>query len=77
MSALIRGQVMADALVERVTGRPADVPEPVAMNLVMSDQAFPRVGPAVRRPAWQSHPGRVLPSNGVPARAAVLLLDRG
>ena len=36
---------MADALVEPVTGRPADVPEPVALNLVMSDQAFPRVGP--------------------------------
>jgi hypothetical protein len=32
-----RGQVMADTLVERVTGRPADVAEPVAVNLVMSD----------------------------------------
>jgi hypothetical protein len=51
-----RGQVMAHALVERVTGRPADVPEPVALNLVMSDQAFPRVGPQFGRPAWQSHP---------------------
>ena len=47
---------MAHALVERVTGRPADVPEPVALNLVMSDQAFPRVGPQFGRPAWQSHP---------------------
>jgi hypothetical protein len=35
-----RGQVMADTLVERVTGRPADVAEPVAVNLVMSDQAL-------------------------------------
>jgi hypothetical protein len=35
-----RGQVMADTLVERVTGRPAEVPEPVALNLVMSDQAL-------------------------------------
>jgi hypothetical protein len=35
-----RGQVMADTLVERVTGRPADAPEPVALNLVMSDQAL-------------------------------------
>ncbi len=35
-----RGQVMADTLVERVTGRPADVPEPVAVNLVMSDQTL-------------------------------------
>jgi hypothetical protein len=32
-----RGQVMADTLVERVTGRPADQPEPVAVNLVLSD----------------------------------------
>ncbi len=35
-----RGQVMADALVERVTGRPADVPVPVAVNVVISDQAL-------------------------------------
>ncbi|WP_328356645.1 DUF222 domain-containing protein [Mycobacterium sp. NBC_00419] len=35
-----RGQVMADALVERVTGRPADQPVPVAVNLVISDQAL-------------------------------------
>jgi hypothetical protein len=32
-----RGQVMADALVERVTGRPAQAPEPVAVNLIISD----------------------------------------
>jgi hypothetical protein len=35
-----RGQVMADTLVARVTGRPAAEPEPVALNLVMSDQAL-------------------------------------
>jgi hypothetical protein len=35
-----RGQVMADTLVERVTGRPADAPVPVAVNLVMSDQSL-------------------------------------
>jgi hypothetical protein len=35
-----RGQVMADTLVERVTGRPAEQPEPVSLNLVMSDQAL-------------------------------------
>ncbi|MFN8033664.1 MAG: DUF222 domain-containing protein [Mycobacterium sp.] len=35
-----RGQVMADTLVERVTGRPADAPAPVVLNLVMSDQAL-------------------------------------
>ena len=32
-----RGQVMADTLVERSTGRAAAVPTPVAVNLVMSD----------------------------------------
>jgi hypothetical protein len=35
-----RGQVMADTLVERVTGRPAQEPASVALNLVMSDQAL-------------------------------------
>ena len=35
-----RGQVMADTLAERVTGRAVDEPEPVALNLVMSDQAL-------------------------------------
>lgn len=35
-----RGQVMADVLVERVTGRPAAQPVPVAVNLVISDQAL-------------------------------------
>jgi len=35
-----RGQVMADALVERVTGRPADQAEPVAVNLVLSDETL-------------------------------------
>lgn len=35
-----RGQVMADTLVERVTGRPADEAVPVAVNVVISDQAL-------------------------------------
>jgi hypothetical protein len=35
-----RGQVMADTLTERVTGRPADVAAPIAVNLVMSDEAL-------------------------------------
>ncbi len=30
----------ADTLVERVTGRPAEVPEPIGVNLVISDQAL-------------------------------------
>lgn len=35
-----RGQVMADTLVERVTGRDAAVPTPIAVNLVMSDETL-------------------------------------
>ena len=35
-----RGQVMADTLYERVTGRPADVPVPVAVNLVLTDESL-------------------------------------
>ena len=35
-----RGQVMADTLVERITGRPADVAQPIAVNLVISDETL-------------------------------------
>ncbi len=35
-----RGQVMADTLYERVTGRPADVPVPVAVDLVITDETL-------------------------------------
>ncbi|GJJ16481.1 MULTISPECIES: HNH endonuclease [Mycolicibacterium] len=35
-----RGQVMADTAVERVTGRPADAPEPIAVNMTISDQTL-------------------------------------
>ncbi|HET9023930.1 MAG TPA: DUF222 domain-containing protein [Burkholderiaceae bacterium] len=35
-----RGQIMADTAYERVTGRPAEVPEPIAVNLVISDQTL-------------------------------------
>jgi hypothetical protein len=35
-----RGQVMADTLYERVTGKPAEEPAPVALSLVMSDRAL-------------------------------------
>jgi hypothetical protein len=35
-----RGAVMADTLVERVTCRPAGTPEPVAVNLVISDETL-------------------------------------
>jgi hypothetical protein len=35
-----RGQVMADTLVERVTGQSAEVPTPIAVSLVMSDESL-------------------------------------
>ncbi|MCZ8381527.1 HNH endonuclease [Mycobacterium sp. CPCC 205372] len=35
-----RGQVMADILVERVTGRPADQPIPIAVNMTISDETL-------------------------------------
>ena len=35
-----RGQVMADTLYERVTGRPAEVPVPVAVNLAITDETL-------------------------------------
>jgi len=35
-----RGQVMADTLVERVTGRKAAVPTPIAVSLTISDQTL-------------------------------------
>lgn len=35
-----RGQIMADTMVERITCRPADQPVPVAVSVVLSDQAL-------------------------------------
>ena len=35
-----RGQVMADTLVERATGRSATTPTPIAVNLVLSDRTL-------------------------------------
>ena len=35
-----RGQLMADTLVERVTGRCAAIPTPIAVNLVLSDETL-------------------------------------
>jgi hypothetical protein len=35
-----RGQVMADTLIERVTGRSAATPTPIAVNLVLSDRTL-------------------------------------
>lgn len=35
-----RGQVMADTLIERITGRPAEVPVPATVNLVLTDETL-------------------------------------
>jgi hypothetical protein len=35
-----RGQVMADTLFERITGQPAEVPVPLALDLVMTDETL-------------------------------------
>ncbi|BBY29726.1 HNH endonuclease [Mycolicibacterium sediminis] len=56
-----RGQVMADTLVERITGRPADVPVPVTVDLVITDETL--LG-GDTEPAW-------IPGHGpVPAAVA-------
>ena len=35
-----RGQVMADTAYERITGHPAEVPTPIAVNLVLTDETL-------------------------------------
>ncbi len=44
-----RGQIMADTIYERVTGRPADQPVPIELNLVMADTTLAGDDDA---PAW-------------------------
>ena len=56
-----RGQVMADTLVERVTGRPAEVPTPIAVNLVISDDTLLGAG---------TEPARLTGYGPVPAAVA-------
>lgn len=46
-----RGQIMADALVERVTGQDAARGVPLMVNLVMTDQALLNAGPDCDEPA--------------------------
>ena len=53
-----RGQVMADTLIERVTGRAADVPVPVTVNLVLTDESLL---------AGDSAPARIAGYGPVPA----------
>ena len=55
-----RGQVMADTLVERITGRPAEVPVPVAVQLVITDEALLGGDPtAARVPGYGPIPAAV------------------
>lgn len=51
-----RGQAMADTVVERVTGRPAETPVPVNLNMVMADTTLAGDDEA---PAWISGYGPV------------------
>ncbi|MBU8811950.1 HNH endonuclease [Mycolicibacterium goodii] len=51
-----RGQIMADTLVERITGRPAAAPIPVNLNLVMADTTL--FGDD-EQPAWVAEYGPV------------------
>jgi len=63
-----RGQVMADTLVERVTGRPAEVPVPVSVNLVITDESLF---------AGDSEPARVAGFGPVPAAIGRRLIAAG
>ena len=60
-----RGQVMADTMVERVTGRAAEVPVPVAVNLVITDESLF---------AGDTEPARVPGYGPVPATIARRLI---
>jgi hypothetical protein len=62
-----RGQVMADTLVERVTGRPAEQPESLAVNLVISDETLL---------AGSNGPAMVSDYGPIPATVARRLVDR-
>ena len=61
-----RGQVMADTLIERITGRPAEVPTPVAVQLVISDDTLLGGDP---------HPAAVPGYGPIPAAVALRLID--
>jgi hypothetical protein len=66
-----RGQIMADTLVERVTGQAAAAAVPVEVNLVMTDQAMLDVGEAKDEPAHLEGYGPI------PAAVARQLLSTG
>jgi hypothetical protein len=55
-----RGQVMADTFVERLTGRPADIPVPIAVELVITDDTLlGGATVAARVPGYGPIPGAV------------------
>ena len=56
-----RGQVMADTFIERLTGRPAEVPVPVTVNVVLPDDALL---------AGSSEPASVEGYGPIPAQSA-------
>jgi hypothetical protein len=56
-----RGQVMADTLVERITGQAADSPTPIAVNLVITDETLLDAG---------TEPARVVGYGPIPAGIA-------
>jgi len=60
-----RGQVMADTLVERITGRPAEVPVPIAVDLVLTDESLF---------AGSTSPARIAGYGPVPAAVARRLI---
>ncbi|GAB7069339.1 HNH endonuclease [Mycolicibacterium hodleri] len=62
-----RGQIMADTLVERVTGRPAEVPVPVTVDLVITDDTL--LG-------GDQAPARVPGYGPIPAAVACQLVNR-
>ncbi|MGV0812988.1 DUF222 domain-containing protein [Mycolicibacterium boenickei] len=61
-----RGQVMADTVVSRVTGRDATTPVPVAVNLVLSDQSLI---------AGSTQPAHLQDYGPIPASLARKLID--
>ncbi|MDT5103816.1 MAG: hypothetical protein QOI25_1329 [Mycobacterium sp.] len=62
-----RGQVMADTLIERITGHPADAAMPVAVNLVITDESLL---------AGSTVPGSIAGYGPVPAAVARRLVDK-
>ncbi|WP_148571977.1 HNH endonuclease [Nocardioides caldifontis] len=66
-----RGQIMADTLVERVTGQSSAAAVPVEVNLVMTDQALLNTGDA------RDEPARLEGHGTIPAELARRLLLKG